>query len=625
VKISSTTRVAWLATRRVSAGAALLIGGLVVAPCAFAADNPPPPPPKDTPAAPAQPPQPSPPTTTTPGGAQQGSGAPIGVAPTEAPLPPPPPTPPGPQPKPTKPPTEAAPAGVDDVPSPGYLPGYRAYQGLSLSPYTPRVGSLPGGLTPGYGAPMPPNQWTFNYSGFLTATLQTSLNKRQGQMPGQSSYVLHVPPAVVDEYASFLGTTTMPGQWIAMNFSYGNPIVSANVSLNTWSPNDPSTYYQIGAQYFINNAYLRFDIPSIGSLKLRSNVGYFYNYYGNLGQYTPGIYTNPLIGSPRGVGEVTNAEYVVSPTWVVLAEQGFMGGRPGKIPNGVVPAGGNNMDNPTVPSSWIHHLHLGIRRQGEPTIEARVHYMTNWAQDDRIQRSFDNPVTRQVNEAGEGDGHINVFGFDASLNSATWGFLAVGGSYTSAENAYLVRGLTTFGGEGNTLTDRWFGSSTLGTGKLYAAAINWGGSLGRILSAPAPFSSEGPDLVLNAGLVVAYSTNPLGQVGGATLGQPTDAEVYNDRLRYKFGVDGLYTFSKYMSVGVRGDRVAPNSKDSAETFYVLAPRVVFKTSWTSRENITILYAKWFYGSHTHPEASSILPTDVGLDDQLLAINVNVWW
>ena len=86
--------------------------------------------------------------------------------------------------------------------------------------------------------------------------------------------------------------------------------------------------------------------------------------------------------------------------------------------------------------------------------------------------------------------------------------------------------------------------------------------------------------------MVAYSTNPLGQVGGTTAGQPTDAELYNDRLRYKFGVDALYTFSKYMSVGVRGDRVAPSSKDSAETFYVLAPRMVFKTSWTSRENIS---------------------------------------
>ena len=58
---------------------------------------------------------------------------------------------------------------------------------------------------------------------------------------------------------------------------------------------------------------------------------------------------------------------------------------------------------------------------------------------------------------------------------------------------------------------------------------------------------------------------------------------------------------------------------------MLAPRVVFKRSWNSHESITLMYAKWFYGPHSHPEASSILPTDIGLDDQLVALNVNLYW
>ena len=66
----------------------------------------------------------------------------------------------------------------DDVNNPGYLPGYRTSQSLSLSPYAPSVGSLPGGVTPGYGAPMPLGQWTFRFSGFFTASLQGSLDRR---------------------------------------------------------------------------------------------------------------------------------------------------------------------------------------------------------------------------------------------------------------------------------------------------------------------------------------------------------------------------------------------------------------------------------------------------------------
>ena len=58
---------------------------------------------------------------------------------------------------------------------------------------------------------------------------------------------------------------------------------------------------------------------------------------------------------------------------------------------------------------------------------------------------------------------------------------------------------------------------------------------------------------------------------------------------------------------------------------MLAPRLVFRTNWVSRETISIIYGKWFYGPHSHPEASSIVSGDVGFDDQLIAFNVNMWW
>ena len=106
---------------------------------------------------------------------------------------------------------------------------------------------------------------------------------------------------------------------------------------------------------------------------------------------------------------------------------------------------------------------------------------------------------------------------------------------------------------------------------------------------------------------------------------PADVDLFDKRLRYKFGADVFYTFKPWMAVGFRADRVAPNSKDSQETFYVISPRVVFKRSWYSHENIQIIYGKWFYGPHSHSEASAVVPSDWGLDDQLLALNVNLYW
>ena len=173
-----------------------------------------------------------------------------------------------------------------------------------------------------------------------------------------------------------------------------------------------------------------------------------------------------------------------------------------------------------------------------------------------------------------------------------------------------MKGLISFGGDGETLTNRWWGPQTRGTGKLFAAGINYSVSLAKVVSYPVPFNNDGPDIVVNTGFEFAESWS--------------DFEAFNGRARHKYGADVLYTFSPYMGVGLRGDRVVPNSKDSQETFHVIAPRLVFRSNWSSREAITLIYAKWFYGPHTHPEASAITPGD-RLDDQLFALNVQMWW
>jgi hypothetical protein len=593
-----------------------------------AAEEPPPPPDELQPA-------PATPTTETPAAPS------IGPAPEVAPVPPAPPAPPAPVTHEPPLPPEGPPLQSDELAAPGYVPGYRLYQGLSLGPSVPRVGALPGGVTPGFGAPMPPSQWTFRFSGFLNDTFQSSIGHRMATGAGQTTTVFHIQPQVVDEYASFMGTSTMPGQWVALNFAYGTPIVTANLSLSTWNPTDPTTYYQLGSQNFINNAYLQFDVTPVPNLKTRTMAGYFYTTYGGVGQYGLGMYTSPLVGLVRGVGEDVSGEYRLTPTVSLLFEEGFMGNRSGKVPDGTLPDSANSQANPSYPSAWIAHAHLGLLRTGAPTFKVQLHLIRNWSQDDRVQCQndssimnapglgpcLDNPTTREINEGNIPDGHINVVGLDASLNSAIWGYVGLAASYTSALNAFPLRGLATFGGEGQALTDRWWGTGTAGTGSLYAAGLNYSVSLGRLLSGSSPFRGDGPDLVLNAGFIIAYTTSNAGVLSGSsTPGTlPTDIDQFDHRLRYKFAVDGLYTLRSWVGAGLRVDHVVPSSKDATQTFSVLAPRLVFRTNWMTRESITLLYAKWFYGSNTHPEASSIVAPDGRLDSQLIAFNVNIWW
>ena len=506
------------------------------------------------------------------------------------------------------------------------------YQGLALSPLSPRVGSAPGGITPGFFAPMPFGQWTLRYNGFMSASFQSSIGQRTAPVAGQSGTVIHTPPQTLDEYASFVGTNTMPGQWVGMNFACGNGVVTANVTLNTWNPTAPTTYYQIGSQIFLMNAYLEFSIPQIGPLRPRVLAGYFGPYYGSLSEYGLGMYTNPLVGAARGVGELTVIEYRLRPTLTLFVEHGIMGNRNGNVPTGVVPTGGNGSINPIYPATWIHHAHVMLRRSGDTDVRTGVHYFYSWAQDDRAQQAFDNPTTHQLDESYIKDGQITVLGWDATVRNPAWGYLGAGASYVQGENSQPLRGLLTFGGEGPNLVDRWWGPLSHGTGKLMAVGFNYNTSLRRMLRPT--YSADAPDVTIQAAFVMAYTlthsltapgTGPLGTDPIAPSPLPASVDTFNHRLRYKCALEAVYTFLPWMAAALRADRVAPNSKDSDETFYVLAPRLIFRTNWVSRETFSIIYGKWFYGPHSHAETGSTVMGDVGLDDQLIAFNVNMWW
>ena len=179
-----------------------------------------------------------------------------------------------------------------------------------------------------------------------------------------------------------------------------------------------------------------------------------------------------------------------------------------------------------------------------------------------------------------------------------------------AKNAYRLRGLSTYAQDGVSLTNDWLGAPTGGTGRVIVGGINYKLSLAAILRAPAPFWGDGPDLVFEA----AYQAASIN----------SDDPGFDERFKQKAGLDVLYTFIPWMGVGLRMDRVAPNSKDPEETFYALAPRLQLRSNWLSHETVTLKYSKWFYGKHTHSDGWDARPREQ-LDDQMLGLGFGMWW
>lgn len=510
---------------------------------------------------------------------------------------------------------------TDSMVAPGYVPGYRRHLSLGLSPYAPRTGSMPGGLTAPPGSPTadPPGDWTFRWSGFMSASLQFSLDERPEPREGQAALNYKVPPQIIDEYWSFLSTQAMPGNWIQMNFRYGNEHVEAMAQITTYNPTRPTNFYQMGSQNFINRAYLSYKPDPIGGFRFRVNVGYFPSSYGNVGLYGNGLYTATVIGQLSGAGETISAEYDLSENLVIAAEHGFLGQRIGKVPRGVVPETVNGFVDPTRPAAWVNHAHLGFVYKGDPEYRLNFHYIDNFARDDSTEGNptqrfpsevhLDNTFSLDIDESYIKDATLRLVGMDFLAASSVWGRLGLALSFIDGEEAALLEGFETIAGPGTSLTENYWGQDTSGTGQLLSAGANYSVSFGTVLSHPTPFTT-GPDLLV--------------QIAGQLISPTTDNDALDGRVRHKYGTDLLYILSSWFAVGLRGDRVVPNAKDDEETFHTIAPRLQFKTDWSSREVITLKYVKWWYGERTRSQGATGLPPE-RLDDQLFALNFNMWW
>jgi hypothetical protein len=507
--------------------------------------------------------------------------------------------------------TETAPALAGtpgDATKAGYLPGYRKSLGLSLSPYAPQTPALPGGMTVPFSAPERGDDWAFNFWGYMSASLRAGVGSRGFATADQSELTLHTYPRVVDAYGLFEGTNAPQGSWVDLTFEYGNNRVVSHVKISTWKPGAGSDWTPLGSQNLFQEAYLTFKLP-VGDFNFKWNVGAFRNTYGGLGQYDVGHYNAAIIGSPAGVGETLTAQYDLGPRYTLFVEDGFMGGF-GKVPVGPTPVISiDGAFNASLPSSFVHHAHAGIARHGTVPLILGIHYLRNFAQDERDQ--IDDPRTPFLDEGRRPDPHMDVYGVDFRMIDNYLGNFAVAASYADAQYATLLQGMTFFGAySGEQMTRRYFGTQTGGTAKMLVTGAEYNVAWQRLLRYPVELSPNGPDVFSSFFVDYAHTDSK-------------DPD-FSNRSFFKFGTELTWRLQRWVAFAGRVDRVIPNSKDSLESFWVVCPRLMLKTDWLSHETVTLAYTKWFYGPHTHTEFPNAYSPGQ-LDDQMFTLMFGLWF
>jgi hypothetical protein len=489
-----------------------------------------------------------------------------------------------------------------DEPAPAGVPSTVGLDpSLALDPSAPQAASLPGGTTPAFGQrALDDQQWRFDFHGFLTAPLNAGINKRVNPRDGQSRTVLHAPPIVPDDFETFSHTGIVPTTYAQPNFSYGNSSVSGNVSILARQASVSESFLEPASQLGINDVFLNI-LPKLGDrLRLRILIGAFTSRYGATGEYDEGRYGMPLIARINGMGEQASLKTTLG-DFTLLLEQGIHG-QTNKAGSSITPDLWNGFADPAEGSTFVNHLHAGV---GYQAATLGGHFISAWSQDERATGTL------------APDGSIVVLATDLRLSLGRFGHFYAAFSRADAKHAHTVSRifsvLNTPGGPG--LMNNYLGSEADGgdgTGSLTTFGGQYDLSVGRLVSYPVPFGGDGPDVFVS--------------VFGMGTRVKSAVPAFNAVTKYKYGAEATYSLLSWFAVSGRYDRVAPN-RDSRQSFAVVSPRLIFRTGWTSTDQVVLQYSHWLDGAFTTVRVGAPPKEDVTVvpDSDTISLSASMWW
>jgi hypothetical protein len=467
------------------------------------------------------------------------------------------------------------------------------------------------------------NSWKLEYHGYLRAPMRVGMGKRNGVGAGQSATTLHYPVLPDDQYLSWQFTSHNKKDWAEMFFSYGNSWAKGTLALQGFNFTDAAWADQ-QAQFGISQGWISLT-PDLGyeNVRIEAKAGSFWSRYGLAGKWDAGEYDTYLFGRTHVMGEAVRVDYDLDDAHTLWFEQGLGAKRPD-------PSQFNNAR-----FTMLNHLHAGFKIGSD--IELSAHYMHAWTQEeDRIIRRVNtvadantgklqdiyNPPNYPSSLMGLPDGKMWVTGLDARMELGALGFVYLGYSHIGATDAISVapaiETLHAFGGGQYQLglTDVYLGPScqasssdptntkesaiygaeardcSHGTGKVDTVLAQWEFSLTnfrQISSGGQKFWGDGTDLRATLYGMFNHVSSDL-KYKLTTNGK----SVYDGINKLKYGIDLQYAALPWLTFATRFDRVQPNSNIPEQSFSILSPRLVFKTKFATREQISFQYSRYLY-------------------------------
>ena len=103
--------------------------------------------------------------------------------------------------------------------------------------------------------------------------------------------------------------------------------------------------------------------------------------------------------------------------------------------------------------------------------------------------------------------------------------------------------------------------------------------------------------------------------------------LFNDVLKLKGGAEITYLFLSWMAFSTRVDHVRLDNDDSRKAFSIFTGRLLFHTGWRSRDEISLQYSYFDYGSEVYVKTGfpPVTNPTINPDRQVLSLTGTFWW
>lgn len=431
-------------------------------------------------------------------------------------------------------------------------------------------------LTSRGGGPGGAGGWAFDFHGYFRAPMRVGQGTREEgeRSSGQGKTTLHAPLIPDDQYLGYQYTLHNPRDWAELYFSVGNQVASGTVSIQAFNFTD-AAWKESNAQFGIAQAFVTLT-PKLKNKRVRLlwKVGSFDNRYGASGRFDAGELDTYLFGRTHAMGESGRLDFLL-----------------GKFTLGVEHGVGATRPDPSIYNAarftLLHHAHASLDWRND--VEVGFHYLHAFArEEDRHGPAIEDRYRNLP------DGDMTVLGPEVRIDWGRIGYFYTGVSWLRARRARVVGpsievihakggGQWNFGiidnylegpdadGDGNGTSD--------GNGQIVSWMVQTEHSVQKIMKGDA-FWGEGMDAVLKLYAMVNHV-------------QSGDEDV-NGLLKVKYGGDLLFSALPWFGVGARYTRVQPNSRVPEQSFSAFSPRIVFRTRWVTREEISLSYTRYVY-------------------------------